>query len=198
MKKQKNNSTDKSLRLETYIRDLKEADPLRESILLSAIKALNIPERSKGLDAGCGIGLQSLLLAKEVGSHCHITGLDITPEFVHYANNRVRELGLTRQITFKEGDVTKLPFEDNTFDWVWSADCAGYPVTDHPNTINQRIKESGKTRGYGSNPGMVFTTTASGVSVVRSKTKCSLIRIFPFNQGEKARAVLFTGIGLVC
>jgi demethylmenaquinone methyltransferase/2-methoxy-6-polyprenyl-1,4-benzoquinol methylase len=30
------------------------------------------------------------------------------------------------RITFREGDVRSLPFDDNTFDWAWSVDCVGY------------------------------------------------------------------------
>ena len=78
MKKQKDNSTSMSPDLETYVRRLKETNLLRESILYSAIQTLNLTDGSKDLDAGCGIGLQSLLLAKEVGPQGHITGLDHT------------------------------------------------------------------------------------------------------------------------
>ena len=147
MKKQEDNSTSMSPDLETYVRKLKETNTLRESILYSAIQALNLTDGSKGLDAGCGIGLQSLLLAKEVGPHGHITGLDFIPEFLQYAHKVVMAHGLTKQITFEEGDVTRLPFEDCTFDWVWSADCAGYPVADNPIQLIKELKRVVKPGG---------------------------------------------------
>jgi demethylmenaquinone methyltransferase/2-methoxy-6-polyprenyl-1,4-benzoquinol methylase len=28
----------------------------------------------------------------------------------------------------RHGDVNQLPFDDNSFDWVWSMDCIGYPA----------------------------------------------------------------------
>jgi len=127
-----NKHSDKSTDAETYIRKLKETHPLREAIIQSAIHALNPAKGSRGLDAGCGIGTQALALANEIGPQGHVTGLDIAPEFIHYAGKIVKEGGLTGRISFKEGDVTKIPFEDNTFDWVWSADCVGYPVSDNP------------------------------------------------------------------
>jgi demethylmenaquinone methyltransferase/2-methoxy-6-polyprenyl-1,4-benzoquinol methylase len=40
----------------------------------------------------------------------------------------VANAGLSRQITFREGDVKHLPFDENTFDLVWSADCVGHPA----------------------------------------------------------------------
>jgi len=44
------------------------------------IKALQLPKGRWGLDAGCGIGLQSLLLVKEVGLTGHVTGLDVSAD----------------------------------------------------------------------------------------------------------------------
>lgn len=51
-----------------YVQMAHEINPLREPILRSAIRALRLPSGSRGLDAGCGIGLQALLLAEFVGS----------------------------------------------------------------------------------------------------------------------------------
>ena len=63
------------------------SNPLREPILHSAIQTLQFPLGSRGLDAGCGIGLQALLLAKTVGPVGHITGLDLSPEVLVYAHS---------------------------------------------------------------------------------------------------------------
>jgi len=102
------------------------SNPLREPILRSAIQALQFPMGSRGLDAGCGIGLQALLLAERVGPAGHITGLDLSPELLVYAKDIVKEAGLSERISFRQGDVNTLPFDDNTFDWAWSVDCVGY------------------------------------------------------------------------
>ncbi len=51
----------------SYIQKLEESNPLRESIIRSAVQTLQLPLGSKGLDAGCGIGYQALLPADEVG-----------------------------------------------------------------------------------------------------------------------------------
>jgi ubiquinone/menaquinone biosynthesis C-methylase UbiE len=89
---------------------------------------LELPLGSHGLDAGCGIGLQTLLLSEAVGSQGRITGLDILPELLAYGREMVTQAGLSDRITFREGDVSHLPFDDDTVDWVWSADCIGYPA----------------------------------------------------------------------
>ena len=115
---------------DTYIQRAVESNPLREPLLRSAIQALRLPKGSLGLDAGCGIGLQALLLAEAIGPRGHVTGFDLSPAFLRYAEELVKESGLSNRISFQEGDVSKLPFDDDTFDWVWSVDCVGYPVGD--------------------------------------------------------------------
>lgn len=115
---------------DTYIQRLVESNPLREPLLRSVIEALRLPQGSQGLDAGCGIGLQALLLAEAIGPAGHITGLDLSPALLRYAEEVVKEYDLSDRISFQEGDVSKLPFDDDTFDWVWSVDCVGYPVAD--------------------------------------------------------------------
>jgi len=99
---------------------------LRAPVLHSSIQALQIPSGSQGLDVGCGVGLQTMFFAEAVGPAGHITGLDLSPDFLVYAKDIVKKAGLAERISFREGDVNKLPFEADTFDWVWSMDLVGY------------------------------------------------------------------------
>jgi len=105
-----------------------DAQPLREPLLRSAIASLQLPRGSHGLDAGCGIGLPALLLAEVVGADGQITGVDTLPEVLAVGRQTAEQAGYGDRITFCEGDVSRLPFEDDSFDWAWSADCIGYPV----------------------------------------------------------------------
>jgi ubiquinone/menaquinone biosynthesis C-methylase UbiE len=111
-----------------YIQRLLEADPLRKPLLRSIIQSLPIPQGSRGLDAGCGIGLQCQLLLEAAGAGGHIVGLDILPELLAHGKDMVRRAGRDDQITFRQGDINCLPFENNSFDWAWSTDCIGYPA----------------------------------------------------------------------
>ncbi len=120
-----------------YIQNLLESNPLREPLIRQIIRALELPSGSHGLDAGCGIGLQALLLLDAIGPNSHVTGLDILPELLAYAGDLVSKAGHSDQITFREGDVSHLPFEDNTFDWVWSMDCIGYPAGELTPVLNE-------------------------------------------------------------
>jgi ubiquinone/menaquinone biosynthesis C-methylase UbiE len=126
--------------IDTMIQNLEQANPLREPTLRSISAALNFTPGSHGLDIGCGIGLQTLLLAEATSPGGHVTGLDISAELLAYARNRIKASSLSDQISFKEGDWQNLPFPDNTFDWAWSADCVGYPSGDLPAALKEIIR----------------------------------------------------------
>jgi demethylmenaquinone methyltransferase / 2-methoxy-6-polyprenyl-1,4-benzoquinol methylase len=126
--------------IDAYIQRLLESNPLREPLLRKAIQELELPAESHGLDAGCGIGLQTLLLLEAVGLSGHITGLDILRELLAYGNGMVQRAGLSNQITFREGDINRLPFDDDSFDWIWSADCIGYPAGDLSPILQELIR----------------------------------------------------------
>ena len=112
--------------LDSLVRIAHVFNPLRDHVLRSAIQALQLPPGSRGLDAGCGIGLHALPLAETVGPAGHVTGLDLSPEILSYAEEMVKKAGISERISFRQGDVNKLPFDDDTFDWAWSVDCVGY------------------------------------------------------------------------
>jgi demethylmenaquinone methyltransferase/2-methoxy-6-polyprenyl-1,4-benzoquinol methylase len=131
---------DKTTETDLYIQRLLETNPLREPLLRTLIQALQLPPGSCGLDAGCGIGLQCLMLLEAVGADGHISGLDILPELLAYGTDMVHRAGLVGQITFRQGDVNNLPFPDDSFDWTWSADCIGYPAGDLAPALNELLR----------------------------------------------------------
>jgi demethylmenaquinone methyltransferase/2-methoxy-6-polyprenyl-1,4-benzoquinol methylase len=108
--------------METYARRLYLTHLLREPAIRSAILALDLPAGSRGLDAGCGIGLNTLLLADAIGPDGHVVGLDVSPEFLSEARERAARAELSGRTDFREGDVTRLPMEDESFDWVCCVD----------------------------------------------------------------------------
>lgn len=109
------------------IRNLDEANPLREPVLRSIIDALRLPPGGHGLDVGCGIGHQASLLVEATRPSGRVTGLDISPALLACAEARAASSGYADRVAFREGDMKRLPFPDDTFDWAWSADCVGYP-----------------------------------------------------------------------
>ncbi len=90
----------------------------RRSLLSTIIRSLELPPESKGLDAGCGIGMISKMLAESVGENGHVTGMDIATEYLDLARKQIEK----KNVDFIEGDVNSLPFDEDRFDWIWSMD----------------------------------------------------------------------------
>lgn len=70
------------------------------------------------LDVGSGVGGTSRCLAKEFG--CRVTGIDLTDEYCRAATMLSAKTGLTHLVEYRQGDATKLPFDDGVFDVVWT------------------------------------------------------------------------------
>ncbi len=70
------------------------------------------------LDVGCGLGGSARHLAREFG--CRVTGLDLTPEYISTAEKLTGLLGLSEQVTYRTASALYMPFEDASFDAVWS------------------------------------------------------------------------------
>jgi SAM-dependent methyltransferase len=70
------------------------------------------------LDVGSGIGGPSRFLASRYG--CHVTGIDLTAEFCRVAEMLTRLTGMTGQVSYRCGNALDLPFDDGSFDVVWS------------------------------------------------------------------------------
>lgn len=77
-----------------------------------------ISEGLRVLDAGCGIGGAARYLAHTHG--CQVEAIDLTREFVDAAIALTELCGLSDKITFRQGSVTDLPYDDQSFDLVWS------------------------------------------------------------------------------
>jgi len=91
--------------MDSYLQSLMATNPLQEPIFRRAIRAFNLPPGSRGLDVGCGIGLQALLLAEAVGPGGHVTGVDLSPEFLVYAKSIAEKASISEQVSFQEGDI---------------------------------------------------------------------------------------------
>ena len=68
------------------------------------------------LDAGSGSGWVSRLVASRC-PEALVTGIDVSPEFVRYAQDKASGLG---NLDYAVGSALSLLFADATFDIVWS------------------------------------------------------------------------------
>jgi demethylphylloquinol methyltransferase len=89
-----------------------------------------------GLDLCCGSGDLTFRLARRVGVTGQVFGVDFSPELLEIAKQRAHNQYPQFPITWLEGDVLDLPFEDNYFD----AATMGYGlrnVTDIPRSLKE-------------------------------------------------------------
>lgn len=75
-------------------------------------------KNKKVLDVGCGLGGPCRMLADEYS--CRVTGIDLSNEYIRTAKELSKLVGLDQKTSFVQGDATNLPFEQNTFDVVWT------------------------------------------------------------------------------
>jgi ubiquinone/menaquinone biosynthesis C-methylase UbiE len=179
---------------ESYVQSLLVSDQLRETTLREMVRALGLPEGSRGLDVGCGIGLQCLLLAEAVGSGGHVTGLDISAEMLKYGGEIVKKAGLSERISFQEGDVRQLTFTDNSFDWAWSADCVGYgPMEPLPS-----LKEMARVVKPGGTIAIAAWSSEKllpGYPRLEARLGATSAGVAPFVTGKKPELHFFRALG---
>jgi demethylmenaquinone methyltransferase/2-methoxy-6-polyprenyl-1,4-benzoquinol methylase len=169
---------------DSYAHKLRLSDFLRGPVIRSAIRALRLPKGSRGLDAGCGIGSHTLLLAEAVAPDGHVTGLDLSPRFLARARETAEKSGLSRCVSFREGNVRNLPFDDNTFDWAWSVDCVGF-IPAEPLSL---IKELARVVKPGGSVAILLWSSQQllpGHPVLEARLNATSQGIAPFARGSR-------------
>lgn len=74
----------------------------------------SFPAGSRVLEAGCGVGAQTVTLARN-SPNARITSIDISEASVAEAKKRVESEGFSN-VRFQQGDIFDLPFEPEFFD----------------------------------------------------------------------------------
>jgi len=85
-------------------------------------KLLELTARHRVLDVGSGIGGPSRYLAHIY--ECTVVGLDLTPEFCAAARVLAERTRLADRVSYRQGNALDMPFEDESFDVVWSQNAA--------------------------------------------------------------------------
>jgi SAM-dependent methyltransferase len=83
------------------------AEPSNEPLFSEVVTRLGVHKGTRLLDIGCGSGFAAAMAA-DLGAT--VTGLDITPELLAIARERVPHGD------FREGEMDRLPFADHSFD----------------------------------------------------------------------------------
>ena len=77
------------------------------------VRSLDIGSGARVLELGVGTGLS----LDAYPSHCHVTGIDLAPDMLEQAQDKVNRNGW-RHVTLVQGDALDLKFPDDSFDYV--------------------------------------------------------------------------------
>ncbi|MFI1255279.1 class I SAM-dependent methyltransferase [Streptomyces netropsis] len=97
----------------------------QQALYRRVLGALVPTETSRALEVGCGLGAGCAVALEEFG-FAHVTGMDIHPqqlERARRARSRLLEPG-SRQLSLAHGAAENMPFDDGTFDRVYSVEAA--------------------------------------------------------------------------
>jgi ubiquinone/menaquinone biosynthesis C-methylase UbiE len=89
-------------------------------MLYEVASACGVGASSLVLDVGSGRGNHSCALAQRFG--CPVVGLDVAQFHVEQGRARAVQEGVSDRVSFVQGDIEALPFEDERFDFLWSRD----------------------------------------------------------------------------
>ena len=78
----------------------------------------DIQKDTKVLDVGCGLGGTARHFAATYG--CSVTGIDLTKEYIDVGTKLNELVSLENKVTLKTASALELPFEDSSFDVVWT------------------------------------------------------------------------------
>lgn len=126
--------------MSSYSNKLDAMQVLRHPIIEQAARSVGIRPGSKGLDVGCGNGLQTLLFAEMCGPDGSVTGLDASAELIDLARQNTPQAGIGQCTEFIKGQAGDMPFRANTFDWTISIDCIGYGARSFEKEIREMAR----------------------------------------------------------
>jgi ubiquinone/menaquinone biosynthesis C-methylase UbiE len=89
----------------------------RESTLEVAGLA-NLKASDLVLDVGCGLGGTARYLAERY--KCNVAGIDLTEEYISVGKKLTELIGLSDRVELSHGSALELPYEDESFDIVWT------------------------------------------------------------------------------
>lgn len=102
-----------------YATVLERMNRFQEPEARQAIADLQLPAGSRGLDAGCGVGLYAQWLSAAIGPQGQIIGIDSGADRIDAARHLLHAEIACGRIQVRQGDITALDLDDHSLDWVW-------------------------------------------------------------------------------
>lgn len=98
----------------------KESDHVKAQVdmIEEALKFAGADQVKKAVDVGCGIGGSARYIARKYGAS--VKGITLSPFQRGRAEALATKEGLGDKAQFQVADALQMPFEDNSFDLVWS------------------------------------------------------------------------------
>jgi len=81
------------------------------------VERLRLTPGTRVLDVCCGSGASAIPAAETVGPNGSVVGVDLAENLLELARTKAKKRGLDN-IQFQSGDLTQLPFDENSFDVV--------------------------------------------------------------------------------
>ena len=75
------------------------------------------PAKSRILEPGCGVGAQTITLARN-SPDSNLISIDMSRESIAVARNKIKEEGF-KNVSFQQADIFKLPFKPGSFDHIF-------------------------------------------------------------------------------
>jgi ubiquinone biosynthesis O-methyltransferase len=134
------------------------------------LKNLNV------LEIGCGVGDFAIYLANQ---GANVTAVDFSSKAIRIAKEKSQNQGVI--VNFQVADAQALPFEDNSFDLIFSCECLEHVPEPQLalNEMSKVLKPFGK---------LILTTENYSNAILLLWLVCWL-RKQPFNSGEKVQPI---------
>ena len=110
---------------EAYVELMRNLEPFRAAL----ISRLGPRKDERILDLGTGPGEPAMTIAAAVGTHGHVTGVDLSENMISIATRVARARGL-QNVEFKAMDCSALALESGSFDAAVS--CFGFQIFTDP------------------------------------------------------------------
>jgi cyclopropane fatty-acyl-phospholipid synthase-like methyltransferase len=104
----------------SFYKDIPRQGPGSSAETLKALHLtrLDLEKSMKVADIGCGTGTQTFTLAENIDGQ--ILAVDLFPEFLEKLKEKMRDKNLQSRITTDIQSMNKLPYENSSFDLIWS------------------------------------------------------------------------------
>ncbi len=85
-----------------------------------ALRLADVREGQRVLEVACGTGRGTVGLAQAVGTIGQVDALDLSDAMLDQARAKIKKLGLSSRVYFKQGNARELPYSAEQFDLVYN------------------------------------------------------------------------------